>query len=67
MIDYSVYSSEATEEFVLLTSSVTVTSYTTTMTLIPGVTYQFKITARNAVGSSMQSEVLSVLAARIPD
>jgi len=58
---------EATEDFVLQSSSVTDASFTTMMTLIPGVTYQFKITARNAVGSSMPSEVLSVLAARIPD
>jgi hypothetical protein len=37
------------------------------VTLTPGTTYSFKVTARNSVGSSAESAVLSVLAAKIPD
>ena len=48
-------------------SGVTLTSYTTTVSLTPGVTYSFKVTARNTVGSSSESEILSVLAAKLPD
>ncbi len=58
MIDNSVYIQQGTEDFNLLSAAVTVNSYTTTINLIPGVTYQFKITARNAVGSSVQSETI---------
>ena len=37
------------------------------MTFIPGETYKFKVTARNTVGSSQESAVLSVIAAKVPD
>ena len=37
------------------------------MTLTAGVTYKFKVTARNSVGVSPDSEVLEVLAAKLPD
>jgi hypothetical protein len=35
--------------------------------LTPGVTYEFYVTARNTVGSSLQSDNLAVLAAKLPD
>jgi len=50
-----------------LASAVTDTFYVTTPTLTPGVTYQFKVTARNSVGFSSESELLTVLGAKIPD
>jgi len=53
--------------YIQLESSVATKYYLTSVTLISGVTYSFKITARNSVGSSVYSEALSVLAARIPD
>ena len=37
------------------------------MTLTPGTTYAFKVTARNSVGHSLNSETISVLAAKLPD
>ncbi len=37
------------------------------MTLTAGVTYSFKVTARNSVGTSLQSATLAVLAAKVPD
>jgi hypothetical protein len=39
----------------------------TTVTLIAGVTYKFKIAARNVVGVSVLSSELAVLAATIPN
>ena len=39
----------------------------TTVGLTAGETYQFKVTARNAVGDSGYSEVVSILAAKLPD
>jgi len=43
------------------------TSYVTSVSLTPGTSYSFKVTARNSVGSSEKSTALSVLAATIPD
>lgn len=37
------------------------------MQLIAGETYSFKVTARNSVGSSVESDVISILAAKPPD
>lgn len=39
----------------------------TSVPLISGVIYSFKTSSRNSVGSSVESEAISVLAARIPD
>lgn len=41
--------------------------YTTSVSLTSGTTYSFKITARNSVGNSVESAVLAVLAAKVPD
>ena len=35
--------------------------------MIAGTTYKFKVTARNEVGSSLDSEVIEILAAKLPD
>lgn len=53
--------------FFLLANLLQTTSYTTTMTLTPGTTYQFYVTATNTVGTGAPSSILSVLAAKIPD
>ena len=45
----------------------TTSYFITTATLTPGVTYSFKVTARNTVGSSDYSSIISILAAQIPD
>ena len=39
VIDYSVYIQQGTEDFILIASAIVSNSYTTTMILIPGVTY----------------------------
>ena len=69
MLYYSVYfdQGQGTETYVLLSSPVTTTSFTTTTTLIPGTTYKFYVTATNSVGTGSPSSVLSVLAAKVPD
>ncbi len=43
------------------------TAYYATTTVTPGTIYKFKVTARNSVGSSDQSEVVAILAAKVPD
>lgn len=66
---YSVYfdQGQGTETYVLLSSPISITSFTTSTTLIPGTTYKFYVTATNSVGTSAPSSVLSVLAAKVPD
>ena len=49
-----------------LESNILSTSYTAT-SLVAGTTYQFRIQARNIHGYSLNSEVVSILAAQIPD
>ena len=69
VIDYTVYYDQGTGSgvFVLLEEGVTATQYTTSVELLAGVYYQFKVTARNTVGSSVDSPKISVIAAKIPD
>jgi hypothetical protein len=55
VIDYSVYYDQGISVYTLLESGVTSASYTTEVTLNSGVTYSFKVTARNSVGSSEHS------------
>jgi len=66
VLDYTVYYSidgGSLEAF----EPVTTTSYVTTVELVPGGIYVFKITARNSVGSSVPSATVTIKAARIPD
>jgi hypothetical protein len=51
---------------VLVHNSVLEQEFTTT-DVTPGQTYSFKVTSRNTVGSSLQSESVLILAAKIPD
>jgi hypothetical protein len=67
VIDYSVYYDQGTNNYVLLDAAVSTQFYTTLVTLIPGVLYSFKVTARNTVGSGELSVALAVLAAKLPD
>ena len=66
MIDYSISYDQATGVYIPLASNITSTSYTA-IGLIGGQTYSFKVSARNAVGSSAYSSVAAVLCAAIPD
>jgi hypothetical protein len=67
VIDYTVYYDQGSDSFVLLENSVTTQYYQTTVTLSPGTTYKFKVTARNSVGSSLESGEVVILAAKTPD
>ena len=67
VIDYAVYYDQGTDSFVLLDGGVTDQFYLTTVTLTAGTTYKFKVTARNEVGISVESEVVEILAAKLPD
>jgi hypothetical protein len=67
VIDYTVYYDQGSDSFVLLESSVTTQFYQTTVALSPGTTYKFKVTARNSVGSSLESGEVAILAAKLPD
>ena len=67
VIDYAVYYDQGSDSFVLLDGAVTDQFYLTTVTLTAGTTYKFKVTARNEVGSSLDSEVVEILAAKLPD
>ncbi len=63
VIDYDIYYDQGLGIYILLTQKCTNTYFATSAILTPGVTYSFKLTARNSVGSSDYSTVLSVLAA----
>ncbi len=52
VIDYNIYYDQGLGIYVLLAQKVINTYFTTSATLTPGVTYSFKITGRNSVGSS---------------
>jgi hypothetical protein len=67
VIDFNVYYDQGLSTYVLLAEKLTSSYFTSTATLTPGVTYSFKVTARNNVGSSDYSSVISILAAQIPD
>ena len=51
----------------MLTDDVTTTHYTSTVTLVSGLNYKFKIQARNIVGYSALSSELIVRAAEVPE
>jgi hypothetical protein len=67
LIDYQVLYDKGNGDWVVLAASVSTTSYQTIVTLTPGQTYSFKVQSRNSVGLSLESAVLSVLAAQPPD
>ena len=58
VIDYNIYYDQGLGGYVLLAQKVTSTFYETSTTLTPSVTYSFKLTSRNSVGSSDYSAVL---------
>lgn len=47
-------------------ATVTTTFYSIATDVLPGITYQFKITATNNLGTSLQSAVGAALAASVP-
>ena len=67
ILDYSVFYDQGIDSVVLLQANVLDKYYQTTVSLTPGLTYKFTVTARNSVGHSADSAVLAVLAATLPE
>lgn len=60
ILDYNVYYNQGADvnSEVLLASALTSREYSTTVTLVPGLLYDFKVSARNSVGEGLKSEVI---------
>ena len=65
IIDYQISFKTGTAAYTVLASGITATSYTAS-SLSAGVTYTFKVTARNVVGLGADSSEVSIIAASIP-
>jgi hypothetical protein len=69
VLDYNLFydqgNSADADQFVMLDSGLTATSYTV-MGLLAGTTYTFKVQARNEYGLSAYSDTVSILAAEVP-
>jgi hypothetical protein len=66
VIDYAVYSDQASGNWILLDDAVTSRLFETT-DITSGLVYTFKVTSRNTVGSSDYSSEIQILAAKKPD
>jgi len=66
IIDYRINIAEVDGNFAVLATGVVSTLYTVT-SLTSGVTYQFKIEARNSYGFSVYSDILTLLCAYKPE
>jgi hypothetical protein len=67
IIDYIVYYDQGIGNFIELATGVLVKEITTSsVTLIPGQSYAFKVKARNSVGLSQESEIIEIPAAVAP-
>lgn len=65
ILDYSIQWDNATGSFSSLTTGVTALTFTKTG-VTAGVTYQFKVAARNQVGLSVYTSSFSIVAASVP-
>jgi hypothetical protein len=65
VLDFRIYYDQGTGNYILIKTSYTSLSYLIN-TLTPGVTYGFKVQARNAFGLSDLSSPLSLLCATVP-
>ncbi len=66
VIDYTLSYDQGYNSYKTLASGIVGTSYTATQ-LTAGLTFKFKIQARNVIGLSVMSTEVSILCARIPD
>jgi hypothetical protein len=66
IIDYQVWYDQGSDDFIILASNIVEREYTAT-SLYSGVTYKFKVKARNSVGYGDLSQEIAILAAQIPD
>jgi len=67
IIDYRIWYDQSINNWIVLDTNVTTLNYTTKVVLTIGATYQFRVEARNTVGFSSQSSILTILAAQVPD
>ena len=65
VINYDIYASTEFGSFLLLKSAHTSTSYTYSG-LVSGSNYKFKVIARNLVGTSAESSIVTIRAAKLP-
>ena len=67
ILDYTILYDESYDNMgTVLKTGHTDTTYTTDFAILPGRTYKFQVKARNSVGSSLASAVLTILAAQKP-
>jgi len=66
VIDHNIYWDQGTGTFVLASTDVTSLFYIHTTGISAGNNYQFKVQARNAVGASVDSSILTITAATVP-
>ena len=67
VIDYRIQYDQSTGTWIELASGIQVKYYTTTVSLIQGHLYSFKVQSRNSVGYGEFSSILTVLAAQLPN
>jgi hypothetical protein len=68
VIDHDIYwNAGSGETYSLLAENIVTNYFQTDATLSAGVTYSFRVTARNTVGDSAQSTAIAILAAKPPD
>jgi hypothetical protein len=67
VIDFDVYYDQGTGTWVTLAEEVSSPEYQTSVTLVANTIYSFKLTAKNTVGDSLVSDIISIRAAEIPD
>jgi large repetitive protein len=67
ILSYRVWYDQSVGEYVVLEETVTEQYYTTSIDLMQGQTYKFKVQAKNDVGFSSLSSELSILAAQYPE
>lgn len=69
MIDYQISYDQSSGVYQVIGIGISSRSFQTTLSQVigPGITYTFKVQARNAIGLSEHSVELSVLAAVLPD
>lgn len=67
VLDYRVWYALNSWNYYELTTGVPDSYYVTTFDLVPGGDYRFKVQARNSVGYSLESNEVTIKAARKPD
>lgn len=67
ILDYRLFYDQGMNDWIILDYGITVTSFVTTVPLVAGTWYVFKLEARNEAGFSAYSDTVAVYAAQVPD